>query len=209
MESSSFNQGLTEASKSGSKRIQNLATKTKRTDIIVCLRCMMYDEKPQSESLLFISWGSWVFSLKISKRFSYFKYTIGEGRYVRRKEGVCIRRKIEDNVFRVKGGRIPGVRKALYPGESREGRCIRERKGDVYQGKGRGGVSGKGRGTYTGKLKARYITGKGRGRISRVKKARYIRGKEGEVYQGKGKGGMSGVKKGRHIKWKEGDGYQG
>ena len=38
-ESFSFNRGLTEASKSGSKRLQNLAAKTKRTDMIVCLRC--------------------------------------------------------------------------------------------------------------------------------------------------------------------------
>ena len=38
-ESFSFNQGPTEASKSGSKRLQDLTAKTKRTDMIVCLRC--------------------------------------------------------------------------------------------------------------------------------------------------------------------------
>ena len=132
------------------------------------------------------------FPLKIYKRFSYFKYTIGEGRYVRRKEGVCIWRKIEDNVFRVKGGRIPGVRKALFPGESREGRCIRERKGDVYQGKGRGGVSGKGKGTYIRGKEVEVYQRKGRGRIrvnwkrdiSRERKGRCIREMEGDVYQG-------------------------
>ena len=39
VESPSFNQRLTEASKSGRKRLHDRATETKRTDMIDCLRC--------------------------------------------------------------------------------------------------------------------------------------------------------------------------
>ena len=152
MESSSFNQGLTVAGKSGSKRLQDLATETKRTNVNVCLQGKRRQRRSHNQNRFFSSLEVFEsFPLEIYKRFSYFKYTISEVAYVRRKEGACIWRKIEDNVCRVKEGRIPRVRKGLisggklggevYQGKERgrisgkrKGRCIRESEGDVYQG---------------------------------------------------------------------------
>jgi len=51
VEISSFNQGQTEASKSGSKRLQDLATETKRTDMIVS----RYKRKQRREATIRIA----------------------------------------------------------------------------------------------------------------------------------------------------------
>ena len=106
--------------------------------------------------------------------------------YLKKDRESCIQGKRGKNTWDGVTGR------ALYPGESREGK-----ESEIYQGKGRGGVSGKGKGTYIRRKESEIYQGKGRGGVLGKGKGTYIRGKEREV--------ISGVRKGRYIREREGN----